>query len=817
MNRGIAVRLAAVAVALLSVLSFAVLSEYSDDAEAATYTVSFNPNGGHLDTDDPGGYYRPTTDTGRLYLPGYSFSQGGYYYHFSNPAGTFSTWNTRADGLGDNYSPGSLMKITSDTTLYAVWSPNHYTLSLVDDVKGTFSVGVYYGSTFSTGPLNYAKSGYVHVGWSTAPPTLTGDVYVTGAEEDFYPLDIVYDKAYDLTLYPVYAKIHDLALGVVTINDNGYHYISEISGNAAYSNNIRITGGTPSVILYNVTMTAPPVGGVPVTPTISPINISPGAELRLTLWGSNSLEGSHGFSWTKDVPATSTAAVRVQAGASLVITEYSTGSLNAKGGNAESTANKTGAYAGSGIGSNGATPILTCGTITINGGYIIATGGAAVNNHTGMGNTTNLIDPGAGIGGYNAVLHIEAGFVDATFGIFSGSSSSLRVPATSLEGSSITYGTGAAVVLHDGQIYQNDVAVVEFSGLATAIATQSISVNGISYPMFGELFGPIEYGDVPSISVPLDSIVNPCQVVLIASNGDIYSGTAVLDTSFQDGVKYTVTLTLSSQSLKQVTIMASRDPDGTGAGGSVTPYGNQAFPTSSTSFAVYASPSLGYRISHVETSSDGINWSALPTANYEIVNGQVIIKTITNGMRYSVAFVPQTFTATISATMPNNLSWTGASQQISSSSAISWSLNTGTISPIMFNSSLTVSIDTKTSGNPYVLKYVTVGGAVYIPTDKGNGVYEVSIGSVKSNVAIEVAFAETIKLTFDYSDPLFYSDPGNYFVLYDKDGKNPQAVPSSNQFFVEKGTSRMFSVVFGENTSDLCIFELKVGPNLIPI
>jgi hypothetical protein len=174
MNRGIAVRLAAVAVALLSVLSFAVLSEYSDDAEAATYTVSFNPNGGHLDTDDPGGYYRPTTDTGRLYLPGYSFSQGGYYYHFSNPAGTFSTWNTRADGLGDNYSPGSLMKITSDTTLYAVWSPNHYTLSLVDDVKGTFSVGVYYGSTFSTGPLNYAKSGYVHVGWSTAPPYAYG-------------------------------------------------------------------------------------------------------------------------------------------------------------------------------------------------------------------------------------------------------------------------------------------------------------------------------------------------------------------------------------------------------------------------------------------------------------------------------------------------------------------------------------------------------------------------------------------------------------------------------------------------------------------
>ncbi len=817
MSRGIAARSIVITVAILSVISFAMLSEYSDEAEAATYTVSFDPNGGYLNTDDPSGYYRPTTDTGRLYIPGYSFPQGGYNYDFNNPAGTFSTWNTQADGKGINYSPGSLMKVTSDTTLYAIWSPNNYTLSLVDDAEGTFSVLVYYGSTFSTGPLNYTKSGYVHVGWSTSPPTLSGDVYVTSSGEDFYTLDIVYDKAYDLTLYPVYAKVHDLSLGAVTINDNGYHYVSEISGNAAYSNNIQITGGSPSVILDNVTMVAPAVGNVPVIPTISPINISPGAELHLTLWGSNSLEGSHGYSWTKDVPATSTAAVRVQAGASLVITEYSTGGLTAKGGNAESTANKTGAYAGSGIGSNGATPILTCGTITINGGHIIATGGAAINNHPGMGNESNLIDPGAGIGGYNAVLHIESGFVDASFGMFSGNSSYLRVPATSLEGSSITYGTGAAVVLHDGQTYQNDVAVVEFSGLATAIATQSISVNGISYSLFGELFGPVEYGGLPTISVPLDSIANPCQVVLIASNGDIYSGTAVLDTTFQDGVKYTVTLTLSSQSLKQVTIMASRDPDGTGTGGSVTPYGNQAFPTSSTSFAVYASPSLGYRISHVETSPDGVTWSALPTADYEIVNGQVIISTITNGMRYSVAFVPQTFTATVSATMPNNLSWTGASQQISSSGAISWSLNTATISPISYNSNLVVSIDTKTSGNPYILKYVTVNGAVYIPTDKGSGVYEVSIGSVKSDIAIEITFAETIKLTFDYSDPLFSLDPGNYFVLYDKDSKNPQAVEPSNNFYVEKGTSRMFSVFFGEDTSDLCVFELMVGSNLIPI
>ena len=40
---------------------------------------------------------------------------------FTNGSWTFDTWNTKADGTGDTYAPGSSMTISSDTTLYAQW------------------------------------------------------------------------------------------------------------------------------------------------------------------------------------------------------------------------------------------------------------------------------------------------------------------------------------------------------------------------------------------------------------------------------------------------------------------------------------------------------------------------------------------------------------------------------------------------------------------------------------------------------------------------------------------------------------------------
>jgi uncharacterized repeat protein (TIGR02543 family) len=77
-----------------------------------TYTINYRPNGGS-------GQY-PTSST---HIPNSSatiadntFNRTGY---------TFSTWNTNAIGTGTNYAPNSQIdNMTSDITLYAIWTPN---------------------------------------------------------------------------------------------------------------------------------------------------------------------------------------------------------------------------------------------------------------------------------------------------------------------------------------------------------------------------------------------------------------------------------------------------------------------------------------------------------------------------------------------------------------------------------------------------------------------------------------------------------------------------------------------------------------------
>jgi hypothetical protein len=579
---------------------------------------------------------------------------------------------------------------------------------------------------------------------------------MTASGADFYPLDIVYDKTEDLTLYPVYAKVYNLGSGTVTINNNGYYYIYK-TGNASTSNNLRITGGSPSVILDNVKMSA--------ESSVAPIDISAGT-LFLTLWGSNSLAG---YNSTSSITSVATAAVCVQSGASLVITEYSTGSLNATGGGARSPLG-WGAYAASGIGSNGGEDPPACGSITIRGGHIVATGGYA--NHGISAGGSKKYDPGSGIGGAGAVLNLEGGLIEVASGSYNGKESDLRNPITSLEGGSIDYGDDAVVIEHDGQSSLAEVALVEFINMPTA-AMQSMSINGISYPLSGQSFG-----SDASISVPIDSIEDGCPFVLVTTAGAIYSGTA----EYQGGDKYSVTLSLiSSQTLSQVTIMASRDQDGTAAGGSVSPYGNQTFP-SGTSFTFYAFPTLGYRISHVEVyPPNGTTWLTLSTESYEILDNMIRINTITNGMKYSVVFEPLEYEATVDVVMPNNPGWEMESGLIgidASSGTASWTNNIATISEIAYNSSLKISIKTyESSGNPYLIKYVTVNGIVYSPIDKGNGVYEISAGSVTADVNINITLAATVKLTFDYSDTLFGGNANNHFNLYDKSARILRSYP----------------------------------------
>ena len=83
-----------------------------------TYTVSYDANGGTGTQTDPNSPYNfgstvTVLGTGSIVRTGY----------------TFANWNTAADGSGTSYSPAATFSITANTTLYAQWTINTYTVT----------------------------------------------------------------------------------------------------------------------------------------------------------------------------------------------------------------------------------------------------------------------------------------------------------------------------------------------------------------------------------------------------------------------------------------------------------------------------------------------------------------------------------------------------------------------------------------------------------------------------------------------------------------------------------------------------------------
>lgn len=119
-------------------------------------TVSFDPNGG---TGSMAPQQAPAGDS--LTLASVAFSRPGYA-----PSG----WNTASNGSGTAYGLGATITMpASDTTLYAQWSANSYTVTF--DAQGgtptgtTRSVG--FGSAYGT-PPGAARTGYTLERWNTA-------------------------------------------------------------------------------------------------------------------------------------------------------------------------------------------------------------------------------------------------------------------------------------------------------------------------------------------------------------------------------------------------------------------------------------------------------------------------------------------------------------------------------------------------------------------------------------------------------------------------------------------------------------------------
>jgi uncharacterized repeat protein (TIGR02543 family) len=142
-----------------------------------TFTVAYNGNdqtSGAAPADDLSPY--PDGSTVTILGEG-SLIRTGY---------TFDGWNTADDGTGDSYAPGDTFTINANTTLYAQWAINTYTVTFNAN-GGAGAMSPQTGNYNTTAILNansFTRGGYTFDGWNTAEDDLGVD-YADGAEYTF--------------------------------------------------------------------------------------------------------------------------------------------------------------------------------------------------------------------------------------------------------------------------------------------------------------------------------------------------------------------------------------------------------------------------------------------------------------------------------------------------------------------------------------------------------------------------------------------------------------------------------------------------------
>ena len=128
----------------------------NDDSNPEKCTLTYDSNGGS-------GEMKSTTgDEGsEITLTAYAFTKTGY---------TFSEWTTKADGNGDKYADKEKIKLTANTTLYAQWTANNYTVKF--DANGGINdapadIQATYDKEFELPENTFEKIGYNFAGWNT--------------------------------------------------------------------------------------------------------------------------------------------------------------------------------------------------------------------------------------------------------------------------------------------------------------------------------------------------------------------------------------------------------------------------------------------------------------------------------------------------------------------------------------------------------------------------------------------------------------------------------------------------------------------------
>lgn len=132
-----------------------------------SYTVSYNANGGSGAPSSQTKWHGET-----LTLSSATPTRTGY---------TFAGWNTKSDGTGTNYAKGGSFTANANTTLYAKWTLNSWTVSYnANGGSGSVSSQTkYYGQALTLASSGFTKTYYTLDGWATSASG--GIAYALGA------------------------------------------------------------------------------------------------------------------------------------------------------------------------------------------------------------------------------------------------------------------------------------------------------------------------------------------------------------------------------------------------------------------------------------------------------------------------------------------------------------------------------------------------------------------------------------------------------------------------------------------------------------
>lgn len=361
--------------------------------------------------------------------------------------GYFSTDYTPNDGWVSDVVSGGLISgnlLNADPYSNSALSLNLFALDTSNSaVKNTYpdEVTVLSGGTVSTDGVGPLEDIAPVDPPSESTSTQCGDFTVTGGTEGV-------DFSYDADTGTLTVKTGT----ALTIDGTG----------SATTDKIKIGDGiTANVTIKNVNI------DVSGTDNTAAFEVGDGATLNLTLEGSNILKSGN-------------SCAGLQVGGTLVITENSTGSLDATGG-----------YLAAGIGGG---YLEAGGTIEINGGTVIATAGTGSagigGGRRGAGGNIDISNGiviatggggGAGIGGGDGAsggnVEISGGEVTATGGL------SAAAIGAGLYGTGGTFSTGTnGTAVINASNTNGDTEIADLISDTSGIDVWSATINGVQYP-----------------------------------------------------------------------------------------------------------------------------------------------------------------------------------------------------------------------------------------------------------------------------------------------------------------------------------------------